>query len=89
MGRRWASSSSVNSAGGPSTDRSTGRRTRPFSIPNTVRIANTAKKYLKDGAKQGVSLFIKQTNKQTPVCYTVCNFLVFYIDINKATHASA
>lgn len=35
-------------------DRSTGRRTRPFSTPNMVRITNTAKKYLMDGEKSGV-----------------------------------
>lgn len=37
-------------------DRRTGRRTKPFSIPKTVRMANTAKKYLKDGERRYVSL---------------------------------
>lgn len=43
-------------------DRRTGRRTKPFSIPKTVRMANTAKKYLKDGERRYVTL--KITEKQ-------------------------
>lgn len=37
-------------------DRRTGRRTRPFSIPKTVRMAKTAKKYLKGREMRRVSL---------------------------------
>lgn len=48
MGRRLALSTGVTSAGGPIMDRMTGRRTNPLSIPKTVRMAKTAKKYLKD-----------------------------------------
>lgn len=36
-------------------ERRTGRRTKPFSIPNTVRMANTAKKYLKEREKMIIS----------------------------------
>lgn len=36
-------------------ERSTGRRTKPFSIPKTVRMANTAKKYLKNKKMMNVS----------------------------------
>lgn len=76
-----ALSSGLASDGGPINDRSTGRRTKPFSIPNRVRIAKTAKKYLRDGEQRGVSLFrcIKKIHL----------FNRFYMHTNKAMHACA
>lgn len=52
MGRRLALSTGVTSAGGPIMERRTGMSTKPLSIPNTVRIANTAKKYLQERDRQ-------------------------------------
>ena len=58
---RWAAAAAAlapprgTSGGGPMRDSSTGRRTRPFSIPRTVRMASTAKKYL-ERARRGRGL---------------------------------
>ena len=48
-------STGVTSAGGPIMDRRTGRRTKPFNIPKTVKMASTAKKYLREGVMMAVS----------------------------------
>lgn len=36
-------------------ERRTGRRTKPFRIPKTVRMAKTAKKYLEDEDKTSIN----------------------------------
>lgn len=57
VGRRLAVLSNGEiSAGGPIMDRRTGRSTKPFSTPRTVRMASTAKKYLPDEKERNLSL---------------------------------